>query len=217
MTLYITYFEIAAFIASVLALPVLRKSPYLRLYPLLLLVVVSVEVYMTFFRDIHRHPVNANIYNIQVPIQYILYISILYLSLHQPLYRRLMLGAGIFFVFVTVCSVWWLWSDPGFNVWSYCVGTLIIIVGILMKFYEMLQNPADFNFLRNPFFYLLFAYLLFAVGTLPYFTMSNWLYMVNEHRNILYMFWNVMSILNYILYTTYTVVFLWMIQKKVSS
>ena len=61
---------------------------------------------------------------------------------------------------------------------------------------------------------MLFAFMLFNVGTLPFFAMSNWLYFVRTNTDILFMMQNVMSVLNYILYTTYTIVFIWMIQRK---
>jgi hypothetical protein len=85
-----------------------------------------------------------------------------------------------------------------------------------MKFHEMLQNPTEFNFLRNPFFYMLFAFLLFNVGTLPYFTMGNWLYYSLERRDILIVLINVMSIFNCVLYGTYSMAFVWIILRKES-
>ena len=47
--------------------------------------------------------------------------------------------------------------------------------------------------------------------------MINWLYMVKRSRDLLVLIANVMSILNYILYTTYSIAFIWMIRKKALS
>jgi hypothetical protein len=212
MNNFITYFEIAAFITSLLAWPVIRNSKYLRLFPVLLFVIVSVEVYQTFFMPQNR--INAWVYNIQTPLQHLLYLIILHQAVDQLSYKRFLLAAGVMLVVFTALTNMFIVEEKHFNVQAYCLGSVMVIIGILMKFYEMLQNPTDFNFLRKPFFYMLFAFLLFNVGTLPYFAMGNWLYFVTTHKDILMMLANVMSVLNYILYTTYTVMFLWMIQRK---
>jgi hypothetical protein len=212
MNRFIPYFEFVAFFSSLLALPVIKKSKYLRLFPLLLFIIVLVEVYQLFYMS--KGSINAWIYNIQTPLQHLLYLIILHQAVDQISYKRFLLAAGVTLVVFTVLTNVFIVEDKHFNVQAYCLGSIMVIIGILMKFYEMLQNPTDFNFLRKPFFYMLFAFLLFNVGTLPYFAMGNWLYFVTTHKDILMMLANVMSVLNYILYTTYTVMFLWMIQRK---
>lgn len=212
MHYYITYFEVAAFIASVLAWKVIKQSPYLRLFPLLLLVIVSVEVYETFFAP-PRQVSNAWIYNIQVPLQYLFYLTILYHAINHGLFKKMIVVASLLLVIVSVVTEKYFTRPGTFNSWSYSFGSALVIVNILVKFYEMLQNPTEFNFIFNPFFYMLFAFLLFNVGTLPYFVMGNWLYFERGNTAAVVMLQQVMSILNYILYSTYTITFLW-IRKK---
>lgn len=213
MSDYIPLFEVAAFIACVASWPHIRKNSYLKLFPVLLFVVVATEVWSFYLRKIIL--LNSSlVYNIQVPLQHCLYLLILYHSLKNEAWKKTIFLAYIFFIGFTIITLLWLTADNRFNVLSYCVGSLFIILGILIKFYEMLQNPTDFNFLRNPFFYILFAYLLFNVGCLPYFLMSNWLYFIQTQKEIKLIYINVMSIFNYLLYTTYTLAFLWIRLKK---
>ena len=76
-----------------------------------------------------------------------------------------------------------------------------------------------YDFLKDPFFYMLFAFLFYNLVTLPYFGMANWLYYTNrykEFKGIYSALTNLMSIMNYILYTTYSIAFLWMARKKVT-
>jgi len=212
MNRFIPYFEFVAFLSSLLALPIIKKSKYLRLFPLLLFIIVLVEVYQLFFMS--KGSVNAWIYNIQIPLQHLLYLIILHQAVEQTSYKRFLLASSVALIVFSTLTNLLIIEDKHFNLQAYCLGSVLVIIGILMKFYEMLQNPTDFNFLRQPFFYMLFAFLLFNVGTLPYFAMGNWLYFVTTHKDILMMLANVMSVLNYILYTTYTVMFIWMIQRK---
>ena len=213
---YITYFEIAAFLSSLIAWGSLRKSSYLRWFPLLLFVVVSVEVYETFFRSKNNF-FNSKIYNIQVPLQYLLYLTILYYATTRVRYKKLIVIGAILYISVTITSEIFLTTPNHFNVISYSVGSLFLIIFILAKLYEMLQNPTGFNFLKDPFFYILFAFLLFNVGSLPFFAMSNWLYYVKGYKNAVMMLSNVTSVLACILYLTYTIAFVWMTKKKVYS
>lgn len=212
MNRFIPYFEFVAFLTSLLAFPIIKKSKYLRLFPLLLFIIVLVEVYQLFFMS--KGSVNAWIYNIQIPLQHLLYLLILHQAVEQSSYKRFLVASGVTLIVFSILTNLFIVEDKHFNVQAYCLGSVLVIIGILVKFYEMLQNPTDFNFLRKPFFYMLFAFLLFNVGTLPYFAMGNWLYFVTTHKDILMMLANVMSVLNYILYTTYTAMFLWMIQRK---
>ena len=213
---YITYFEIAAFLSSLIAWGALRESSYLRWFPLLLFVVVSVEVYETFFRSKNNF-FNSKIYNIQVPLQYLLYLTILYYATTRVRYKKLIVIGAILYISVTITSEIFLTTPNHFNVISYSVGSLFLIIFILAKLYEMLQNPTGFNFLKDPFFYILFAFLLFNVGSLPFFAMSNWLYYVKGYKNAVMMLSNVTSVLACILYLTYAIVFVWMTKKRVYS
>ena len=216
MTVLITYFEIVAFGASLVAWPYIRKSRYLRLFPLLLFIVVSVEIALTFFKESFS-PNNALVYNVQVPLQHLLYLYILLLAMERRLFRKFLLVSSGIFLAVAVITAIFFTQGNRINSIAYCTGSIFIIAGILMKFHEMLQNPTEFNFLKNPFFYMLFAFLLFNVGTLPYFTMGNWLYYSMEGgKEVLIVLINVMSIFNIVLYGTYSIAFAWMILKKES-
>ena len=181
---------------------------------MLLFVVVSVEICLTFFAELFSYH-NSVIYNLQVPLQHLLYLYILYKAMEGAYCKKVMLA--FIFSFTIISVVTYLTTDANrINSVGYCTGSILIIIGILMKFYELLQKPVEFNFLKNPFFYMMFAFLLFNVGTLPYFTMGNWLYYTLKRGDIIDVLISVMSLFNYVLYTTYTVAFVWMILRKES-
>jgi len=208
----IIWCEIAAFVLSLFALPVIGRSRYLRLYPVLLFIIVAAEGYVNFFPQ--RSIFNSDIYNIQVPLQYVCYLLILYYAAGTKQYRYFLLAAIVMVVFFNGVGVAFFVQRNNYNAWGYCFCSFLLIIAIIWKFYEMLKNPHEFNFLRNPFFYMLFAYLLFNLITLPYFSMANWLYHMRQYRHLSYLLANVMSVLNYVLYATYSIAFIWMIRKK---
>ncbi len=212
MNKYITYLEVAAFVACLVAIPKFKGKPHLLVFPWLLLIIVLVEGHQTFFKI--QGVNNTAIYNIQIPLQHLLYLLILYLSFETPKYRRVTLALLAFFILVTALTSSHYFTLKRSNIISYSLGSLFIVGATLMKFFEMLKSPIGSDFLRDPFFYILFAFLIFNVGTLPRYTMGNWLYSVNNQYDMVQVFTNVSTVLNYLLYTTYTAAFLWIRAKK---
>lgn len=210
----IIWFELAAFACSLLALPFTGTQKFLRIYPALLLLIVMVEGYYTLVAASNHG--SALVYNIQVPLQYICYLFILYLATGKKGFRIFVL------VLIGCIIVFTLSTNPYFNskgysnVWSYSFCSIVTIPAIVYTFYEMLKNPIGYNFLRNPFFYMLFAFLLYNMVTLPYFIMANWQFQTKAYENIHLILANVMSIMNYVLYTVYSISFLWIIRRKVT-
>ena len=196
-------------------LPFIWKNSYLRIYPLLLFIVVAVEGYYSFFPV--GNYVNPEVYNVQVPLQYICYELILYYAATGK-GLRMFSGVSVFIIVIfTIISNPYFSRIHQSNIWSYSICSILSIAGILWKFYEMLKNPMEHNFLRNPFFYMLFAFLIFNLGTLPYFSMANWLYTTKGYRNIYHMLESVTSFLNCLLYAVYSFAFIWIIRKKGTS
>lgn len=212
MTHYITYFEMAAFAASLLAWSNIKRNNYLRLFPLLLLIIVSVEGYERFIEK-RDNVNNAWLYNITVPVQYLIYLAILYYAINNKPFKKIIIAVSVLFIIVTIFTQIFFVQKGTFNTWSYSTGSIILIVLILIKFYEMLQKPAAMDFMYDPFFYMLFAFLLFKVGTLTYFVAANWVGFQQDDQSKVIIFQNVMSILNYILYSVYTTAFVWIKMK----
>lgn len=213
MSLIVTCLEIGAFLCSLLAWPVLKRSKHLRWFPLLLFIVAFVETAQAFFRPYFPY-FNSTFYNVQVPAQHVLYLVILWEALSSKLKKTLLVISGMGFILLTIITLIWFTEINHFNVLSYCIGSTLLIVWILVVFYDMLQDPANLNFLRIPFFYMLFACLLFNVGTLPYFLTVNWLHFIQKHREITQIFIDVIGVLTCILYSTYAICFVWMRLKK---
>lgn len=213
MNKYIPYFELAAFLASLFAWRQLKSSPHLIWFPVLLFVVVVVEVPMIMFR-LQLPLNNALIYNIQVPLQHLIYLQVLRLSLRRLNWKRFALFSAITLAAFATITTLWVTPAGQFNVLAYCLGLLFISICILAQFYEMLQNPVNLNFLKDPYFYILFVFLLFSVVTLPYFGMINWLTWIASNADLMRAFNWVMSIFNCLLYATFTFAFVWMKLKK---
>ena|SRR5450631_781662 len=182
MYLQIIWFEILAFLCSLIALPVIWKNRYLRIWPFLLLIIVSVEGYYKFF--VVKLGVNAPVYNVQVPLQYVCYMLMLYYSTTRANLRRFfIIGIIIIILFNAITTIYFT-PEKYSNVLGYCCCSIIAILSIILKFYDMIVTPrtVKYDFLRDPFFYMLFAFLFYNLVTLPYFGMANWLYYTNRYK-----------------------------------
>jgi len=219
MYLQIIWFELLAFVCSLIALPVIWKSKYLRIFPFLMLIIVAVEGFYKFFIT-DRWTNNAPVYNVQVPLQYVCYLLILYYSARTiSLKRYSIVGLIILVVFNAITTIYFT-PEKYSNVWGYYCCSIIAIMGIIIKFYEMIitTRTAKYDFLKDPFFYILFAFLFYNLVTLPYFGMANWLYRTNrlsEFKGVLTALTQLMSVTNYILYTTYSIAFIWIASARV--
>jgi peptidoglycan/LPS O-acetylase OafA/YrhL len=157
MNRFIPYFEFVAFLTSLLAFPVIRKSKYLRLFPVVLLVIVSVEVYQLFWGS--KGKINAWIYNILIPLQHLLYLIILRLAVNKKRYKRFLLVSSIVLIAFCVITGFFL-EENHFNVNAYCLGSVLIIIGILIKRCYRTRRILIFCGSRFSICYLLFCCLM---------------------------------------------------------
>ncbi|MEL6537594.1 MAG: hypothetical protein AAFQ98_19395 [Bacteroidota bacterium] len=213
---YITWFEIASLAAAIVALPVLWKQSPMRILFVLLLLIVGVELYQTIQFRINPGQNNSSLYNFFAPLQWLLYGVMLHRILQSRTNRKALGVLIAIFLAITLISLPGYLRTQQYNVISHAAGTLMIVSGVFLAFYEMLKSPISLNFLKHPYFYLLFFLLFFMVGTAPYFVMGNWVYFNMGRPDLAMVLNNVMSILNYLLYTVYTICFVWMRVTKVS-
>lgn len=203
---YTKYFELAAFIASLIAWPVLRKSSYLKIFPFLLGLITAGEFYGDYLST--RGPDNRWFYNLFNPCQFFLYLLILYRAISSKIIKGILLAGSIL---IAISVLVWLKLQfyYEFNVFMYALGAILIIIGVARHIYEMV-GASEESFLRSPVFYIFFAILLFYTVTQPILVMNNWLgrfdFSDAFKRTLIY----AISVSNFILYGTYTCCFLWM-------
>jgi hypothetical protein len=206
---YIKYLELAAFIASLIAWPVLRKSRYLKVFPVLLGLIVAGEFYGYYLRLTKGN--NTWFYNFFNPCQFILYLLILYRAIDNKRLRGLMLAGCVFIAISALLGL-----EPSFrkmfNIYMYSLGAMLVITGVAAKIYEMVNVRED-SFLRSPVFYIFFSIIFFYIGTLPILVMNNWLAKFDFFNSIRQVLVITFTILNFVLYGTYTYCFLWLRRK----
>lgn len=205
-----TYFEVGAFLASLFAWQKIKHIKYLRLFPFLLVGIVAGELAGAYILYATKKN-NALLYNICItPFINIMYYGIVYLALqNSKLKKGIIVFAILYAPFAILTTLRWYNNENSYNILSHSIGSLFLIISLFRLFYEMLLNPFEFDFLKRPSFYIFFALLLFHVASLAYFVMANWLIGHAESKEFLNALVTVLNVLNYILYGTYIIVFIW--------
>lgn len=206
---YVKYFELAAFVTSLIAWPELRKSSYLKIFPFLLGMIVAGEFY-GYYLVVIKGRDSLWFYNIFNPCQFFLYLLILYLAVRSKMFKKVLLTGG--FLIIVFVLIWLESFYVKFNIYMYFLGTLLVIIGVSRVIYETMEAQEEV-FLKLPVFYMFFSILVFYSGTLPMMIMNNWLGEFDFSESVRQIIVLIFTILNLILYGTYTFCFLWIRRK----
>jgi hypothetical protein len=142
-----------------------------------------------------------------IPFQIIYYIWLINKNLYTK-NRFLYIGIAIFILSVIVerSSILNL-HGYYFNSFSYMVANIIMLANILRYFYQLSKNDRIVFFYKERMFWICLGLLIFWLGALPFFGIFN--YLLKNHLPIFIIYFNVILIFNYLMYTCFLVSFLW--------
>lgn len=160
------YFEMAAFITSVICWPKIRFGKF-RWFILFLLMIVIVEFTGWYIMDYHHGITNGFIFNFSIPIEYIFYASLFAASYRLRFFRvlaRVFIAAYIVFCILIFLMNGVYWFNSSFLL----IGNISAIVFCCLFFYELLVDESRRHLLREPMFWIATGVLLFNVGEFLY-------------------------------------------------
>ncbi|MBX2953420.1 MAG: hypothetical protein KF870_13005 [Leadbetterella sp.] len=99
-----------------------------------------------------------------------------------------------------------------FNSFSYMVANLLMLAHILRYFYQLSKNDRILFFYRERMFWVTLGLLVFWLGALPLFGIFN--YMVVNYPKVFTIYFNVILIFNFIMYTCFLISFVWAVREK---
>ena len=178
----------------------------MRLFPFLLFLIAGGELYGYYLALKYKNSIWF--YNIFDPIMYLFYFAILYFSIYSLNFRRFIIISSIFYIILSSISYYYIARKGEFNQWMYLSGVIILVLCLIRKLYELLEDPKKFDFLKNPFFYILLFTLFFYTLTMPRFVLNSWLTASKSYEMVAIVN-NVSRIFNLLLYAAYTIAFLW--------
>jgi len=160
------YFELAAFIVSVLTWQYLKGTAF-RLFPLFLLFIVVVELtgrYMA--RVVHQN--NSWLFNISTTVEFIFYAYIFSLTLRDPAFKKLALRFMVIYPILVLLNLLFIQGFIQFHSYTVALGNMYMIVLCCLFFYELLLHPLEGELRKVPMFWISTGILFFHLGDLSF-------------------------------------------------
>lgn len=199
------YFELGAFIVSMLFYPRLKGTPF-RTFPFFLFFIVLVE-FAGRYISVALHQKNLWLYNISTTLEFVFYAYIFGLHLRDPVFKKLASRFIIFYPLLVLLNILFVQGFWEFHSYTMVVGSIFMIIFCCRYFYELLQSPLEGDLLRDPMFWISTGILFFYLGDFSYNLLFNLLqkYAANTGGKL---FRSINNNLILILYSCFTIAFL---------
>ncbi len=197
-------FELVALLVGVFCFSKLPKP--LQLFVLFLGLVVAVEILGWYIRH-HLHTNNAWLYNISIPIEYMMYSYLFACFFQNHFLKKIAQALLILIPLFAVVNMLLLQGLFIFNTNILWVGNIIMVVLSCCYFADVLQMQQDISLLKTPMFWIATGVLLFNLGELTYNLFFDYL-LKNEKDKKLGLFKLINHSLIYVLYSLISIAFL---------
>lgn len=196
--------ESICFLAS-LSLLFQRLLPYyLRLFTVFMLITLIVEWIGAAFRDKYPSEI-TNLYSFFNAFEFEFYLFIIRMVIISKKIKNVLLYVLSFYPFMVFINLF-LVNDGDFHTMAYSFGCLLIVSSTIYYFYEIFQLPKSVNLVREPAFWICTALLFYYCCTLMIFGLWN---VIRQLSTVIYYnIRGIMSILNILLYSLFSIAFL---------
>lgn len=160
------YFELGAFIISVLAYRRLKGTPFV-LFPFFLFVIVLVELTGRYIRIVLLHK-NAWLFNISTTLEFVFYAYIFQLQLRDPALKKAASRFMFIYPLLVLLNLLFVQGFTNFHSYTMVVGSIFMIIFCCWYFFELLQNPQEGELRKDPMFWISTGILFFYLGGLSY-------------------------------------------------
>jgi hypothetical protein len=160
------YFEIAAFLTSVICWGKIRSGKFRWFLPFLFLMLV-VELTGLYLRKELGFETNGYLFNFSVPIEYLFY-SWLFLKTYQTESFRKIAKVFIYAFMLFCLIIFFLRGIYWFNAIILLIGNIAAILFSCLYFYELLIIEERINLVKEPMFWIATGVLLFNLGEFLY-------------------------------------------------
>ena len=199
------YFELAAFLASLMFWKSIAKSKLIWFVPYLLLI-VCVELTARYLYYELRQP-NAWLYNLSVPIEYCFFASLFLFYTKSRLFRKMLRSfIAIFFVY-SVYSIIFITSLKFFNRDLLVVGGFFMIIFSVTYIVELYRQDHEYNIWSLPMFWICLGTLLFNLGGFSR-DLLGWFSSKDAFANTIRILRGINHGLNYVLYSCIIIAFI---------
>jgi len=192
------WFEIAAFLISLLCYQTIKDKPLRWFIPFLLLIVI-VELTGRYLMK-EMHVVNSWLYNIFIPIEYFFYTYLFYCYINDTGQKKIIRILLMLIFPAAAINILFIQGFYNFNTNILIAGNCLMILLSCLFFVDLLRRDEQTQLLKLPMFWITVGVLLFNIGELSYTLSFNYI-LKNRHDAKAIVFTAINSKLIYVLYT----------------
>lgn len=202
---------IISFLTSLTAYFQKDSKRYLRLFPLLLIVTIMVEICANWLHA-HKKP-TAILYNLYSSLEFLFYMYILREIIRSARVKKIIFHTAWLYLSLGITNILFIQKITSFNSITYAIGCLLISVICFYYFFELFQQTYSVNLIRQPAFWICAGLLFFYTCSFPIYGLVNFLSPDFITKNIQVL----IILLNVFLYSSFTIAFLCRIRVRNST
>lgn len=156
-----TYAELFSLIFSI---ALFRKlSAGIRAFSFLLFFIVAVEV-ASELKITNWHRNNNWIYNLSTTVEFLFYSRLYYNEFKTSGIKNLILYLTVVLLFTTAINIIFVQGFWKFHSYTFMIGSILMILYAIFYFYSGLNKDINYNYVRDPVFWISVSLLQFYAG-----------------------------------------------------
>ena len=204
------YFVALSVVAAIISLIKKEMYGYLKLFPFFLCITLIVEIGAWWLTE---NNINTIVFfNFFSLFEFVFYMYVLKNIILSPRIKTVISITIIIYSALALINIFFIQKMYTFHTLTYSIGCLLIVLISIYYFFELFKSPSAVNLKKEPAFWIVTGLLFFYTCTLPFFGLANYIYRVLPvlARN----FEAILSMLNVLLYSLFTVAFLCRIKMR---
>jgi len=205
--------EIVCFLASITLFFQASLPQYLKIFPFFMIITIVIEVVSKLLMQ-NRVDVNL-LFCLFTAFEFEYYLLIISFSIHRKNVKKIIWWLLAIYPVLVLINL--LFIQPGtFNTNTYALGSLLVVAGCIYYFFEIFQSTRSVNLIREPAFWICSGLLFFYCCTFP--LIGLWNQLRGMSRIILDNLNTILTLLNVLLYSLFSIAFLCRIRfRKIRS
>lgn len=183
---------------------------YLKYFSVFLFfnLLLDVDTYYTAYYQINNVVVN-NIDSLVV-ISFELYLLREIIAGRKA--KKVFLYVFLLYPLVTLLNIFLLQRIANFHTMTYCLGALLIVTGCIYYFWELFQQKASVDLVRQPAFWICSGLMFYYTCTFALYGLVN--FISNLPRKVIETLLTILVIINICLYLAFSIAFLCRLKTK---
>jgi len=213
MSLLILYLCIVAicFLASLTVYFNSKSSDtYLKLFPPFLMITLFVELLGLYLRNKNQN--NLALFNFFTVFEFCFYLWVISLIISNKKIKKLIRVILVIYAFTAITNILFIQKMKMFHTVTYSLGCLLIVSFCIYYFLELFRLPKSIKLKNDPAFWLCSGLLFYYCCGFPLFGLIN--FVNGLPRLIIKNFQTIVTIMNILLYSLFTIAFLCRIKTR---